>query len=184
MATVAVLRALWSAGDWAALVPVLQPHAKRCAVRALNGMLDVDDYADDIAQESVVRCWRAARVPDDPMAFVGRVARNLALDTWKRGQYRIEVRNTGADDLALQAIDDTPDALSVLMQEESVAAMRQALDRLPEQFRDPLVKRVFEDRTVQSIADESGIKHGALKMRLTRARRALAVLTDLPNSNR
>ena len=171
-----VLCAWWSAGDWVQLAPVLQRLAYVVALRIVH---DTDE-ANDIAQNALVRCWRVAIVPDAPSAFVGRVARNLALDVFKRGSVRHEVR---MEDVEAEAPARGP--LDAMVLAEALARLRMALRFVPEVLRRPLVLHAFHRRTAQELAEQFGTTEGAMKMRLVRARAALrAIYEDAPRPAR
>ena len=159
-----VLRAWWVAGDWAKIAPVLEHLALGIALRC---RVATDDAAD-IAQNTLIRCWRTDTVPDNPTAYIGRVARNLALDHFKRSSTKYEVRD---DADAHPVATDSP--LDALMWEEARQRLRLSLRLLPEHLRRPLVLHVFHGKTMIALAAQFGSTEGAMKMRMVRARAAL-----------
>lgn len=165
-----VLRAWWVAGAWAKLAPMVEQLAHVVALRTVRA----EDVAADVAQDAVIRCWRATTVPDAPTAFVQRVARNLALDYLKRGSHRHEV-----------AADTVPEAEGLALNPLDAIVLREARERLrltlrmvPEHLRKPLILHVFHQRSVRQLSDQFNTTEGAMKMRLTRARAALRAVYD------
>ena len=51
--------------------------------------------------------------------------------------------------------------------------LRRALEELPEEYREPLVLQVIGGYSTEEIADQLGIKAGAVMTRLFRARKKL-----------
>lgn len=86
---------------------------------------------DDVVQESYLRIWKARALHpiDSAKAFLFRIARNLALDTVRRG------RNSPIDsvtDLAgLFVIEDKPDAASVATRQQEIEMLVEAIATLP-----------------------------------------------------
>ena len=69
-------------------------------------------------------------------------------------------------------------ASEYLEREETRELVRASIDRLPEDSRDVLLLRDIEGWDTQETADQLGIKPGAVKTRLHRARQALRTLLD------
>jgi len=63
-----------------------------------------------------------------------------------------------------------------LAREEEQAAVRAAIDDLPEHYRTILLLRDIEGMSTQDVADQLGITANAVKLRLHRARQALRTL--------
>jgi RNA polymerase sigma-70 factor (ECF subfamily) len=120
--------------------------------------------AQDLAQEAFCRAWqRWSRIAgyDDPLAWVRRVAANLATSRWRRlavarrqlfRERRPEVPPLDPDHVAL------------------VAALR----LLPEQQRVAIVLHHLLDLPVAAIAQERGVALGTVKSWLHRGRSSLA----------
>jgi RNA polymerase sigma-70 factor (ECF subfamily) len=66
--------------------------------------------------------------------------------------------------------DSRPDAAETLAAAQGAAAVRQAVDALPDVFREVVVYRYFEDLTVPEIAQVLNIPEGSVKSRLSRAK--------------
>jgi RNA polymerase sigma-70 factor (ECF subfamily) len=68
----------------------------------------------------------------------------------------------------------TPSAEQALLRREARASVRAAIGELPERYRAVLLLRDIEERSTREAADLLGITENALKLRLHRARQALA----------
>ncbi len=93
---------------------------------------------------------------------------------------RMDLRRKGANALVFDgeipdAEDMTPDPREALAVKADAAAVRSAVDRLPEPLRTVVVLRYFEDFDVKEIASLLEQPVGTVKFRLYRARKELAV---------
>jgi RNA polymerase sigma-70 factor (ECF subfamily) len=70
------------------------------------------------------------------------------------------------------------DALARLTRAETRAYVRACIDRLPDPYREVLVLRDIEELDTEQTAQQLGIKPGAVKTRLHRARQALRTLLE------
>lgn len=129
--------------------------------------------AEDVVQEAMLRAWKSfGALEDESRAkswFLTIVRREFAR-TFERK--RLEV----ADLDALVAAE-----APVLAAEDDgdLAAMREAMFRLDDEYREPLVLQVMMGYTTQEIADMMGLKQGAVLTRLYRARARLRHLLGL-----
>ena len=120
--------------------------------------------AQDLAQESFCRAWQrwsdVSRY-DDPLAWIRRVAANLATSRWRRG--RVVRAHWGRERVAdVPPLD--PDHVAL------VAALR----RLPVDQRRAVVLHHLIDLPVADVAREMDAAVGTVKSWLHRGRAALA----------
>lgn len=149
-------------------------------------LLRNEDDARDAFQEAFVQVLRGIRSfrGDSSLAtWLHRIAWNAALLKIRRAARRREV---GIDAL-LPTYDDTghrvqrapvieDDPSEKLEQQELRARVRAGIARLPLRYRSVLVLRDLEDKTTKEAAEMLGISEGAVKVRLHRARKALATI--------
>jgi RNA polymerase sigma-70 factor, ECF subfamily len=121
--------------------------------------------AQDLVQEAFCRAYaRWAKVSryDDPVAWIRRVAWNLASNRWRHLRIAARfVRRHREEHVA----GPTPDRV----------ALTQALSRLPENQRRAVVLYHLADLSVAEIARQEGVAEGTIKSWLHRGRAALAV---------
>lgn len=160
----------YAAGDAGAAAALIAAHAPRVLSLARR-MLGEAAEAEDVAQEAMLRLWRAA--PDwrageaGVGAWLRRVASNLCLDRLRR---RRESPAAEPPDRP----DERPAALDRLAQDERAAALRAALAELPERQRLAIVLRHFEERPNPEIAAILETSVEAVESLLARGRRQLA----------
>lgn len=145
----------------------LLPRAFRHAARVLGDRTE----AEDVAQEAMLRLWRAA--PDwrtdgaaKPSTWLHKVVANLTIDRLRRSGRSVEL---GDDDFA----DDAPGAEARLMQAGRLDALDAALATLPDRQRQAVVLRHIEDLSNPEIAEVLGVGVEAVESLTARGKRAL-----------
>jgi RNA polymerase sigma-70 factor (ECF subfamily) len=118
----------------------------------------------DLVQEAFIRAWqrwdRIGRY-EDPVAWVRRVAWNLAMTRHKRLKFFRRVPETGPP-------PSTPEA--GLDRMDLVVSLR----KLPEQIRRAVVLHYLADMSIADIAEEMRAPEGTIKSWLRRGRAELA----------
>jgi RNA polymerase sigma factor (sigma-70 family) len=136
-----------------------------------------DADAEDVVQDASVRALRffSSLRSEDARAWLLTIVRN----TWyRRFPRRVEATRIH---VAEEEIDDRADASldpeAQLIQQQTVARVRGALEALPTDFREVLVLRELEGLSYKEIAAVVGVPIGTVMSRLARAReRLLGVL--------
>ena len=174
------LAAQVASGDSAALETLYDRHASTVLAISLKVTGD-QTAAEDVLQETFWRVWRsAATYRSERGSFTGwlfRIARNLAIDAYRRRNVRPQVVAITEDsDLTLDRVAD-PD-VDVAEQAQSVMANRQvqsALASLPRVQRQVIEMAYFYGMTRQEIAEMTGEALGTIH---TRARLGLQKLRE------
>ena len=167
------LIARYAAGDPAAarvLAGRLLPRVLAGATRMLGG--DRAE-AEDVAQEAMLRLWRAAPGWQGGGAKVSTwlwtVTSNLCIDRLRRR------RGQGLDEIP-EPPDDAPGAQAGMEQAERLAALDAALAQLPERQRIAVVLRHIEGLSNPEIAEVLGVGVEAVESLTARGKRALAAI--------
>src|SRR5439155_25735968 len=144
-------------GDTVAFEELVERHQALVAgtvARMLGSNLDVED----IAQQVFIRVWKSARryVPRAKFTtWLLKITRNLVFNEMRRTKRRPHVplqSEPGAEDPAFK--DETilaPDAS--LLEPELQQAIEEAIQRLPETQRMPLVLRRYQQLTYEQIPE-------------------------------
>ena len=125
--------------------------------------------AEDVAQETFIRAYRKAEGMDpdaDVAPWLYRIAVNLSLN---------RLRSRRREERALARVDQPG-----LFQDDAAergattASVAEALLRLPDRLRVPVILRYYLDLPEREIARALGVRPGTTKSRLHEARRLLA----------
>lgn len=162
-------------GDAAAFRIIVERHLA-AVVGIARRMLNDDAEAEDIAQEALVRLWRAAADldigPSGARPWLRRVVSNLCIDRIRASQ-RTEVTDE------VPEIEAEPDQLRGLSDMDLSARVDAALKRLPERQRLALTLFHYEGMSQIEIGEIMGVSDEAVESLLGRARRTLkAALKD------
>ncbi len=124
------------------------------------------ETAEELTQETFLRAFNARRQLDaieNRRAWVYRVATNVAFDTLRRGRRFVWLPWSQADELHAPH----PDVADATRERDSV---ERTLAALPLDYRAPLLLYVVYGLSVLEVAGALGIREGAAKMRIRRAR--------------
>jgi RNA polymerase sigma-70 factor (ECF subfamily) len=157
------------AGDHARFGVLVRRHNQRL-YRAARAILGDDAEAEDVVQDTYVRAFKALA------SFRGEAA----LSTWLTriavheaiARRRARARLAPADEEAEMATDRTPER--EVADAELARLVEKQIDLLPDGLREALVLRDVEDMPTAEAAEVLGVTEEALRVRLHRARRALA----------
>lgn len=165
------LMVLFANGDPGAarvLAARLLPRALGHAARVLGDRAE----AEDVAQEAMMRLWRAAPDwrqdgPAAPATWLYRVVANLCVDRLRRAGRMDPLEDPD------HAADGAPGIEARMVQADRMAALDAALARLPERQRQAVVLRHIEGLTNPEIAQILEIGVEAVESLTARGKRAL-----------
>jgi len=158
-------------GD-SALFELLMRRYNRLLFRLARGIVRDDDEARDVVQAAYVRAYYHLdqfRGPDGFKAWIARIAINEALGRVRRAPEIVE---------AEEHVLALPDLVEI--EPENAASgrdvlriLQDAIDRLPEEFRQVFMLRGVEQLSIAETAELLDIKAATVKTRFHRARRML-----------
>jgi len=138
-----------------------------------------DAEAEDVVQDACVRAMRffSSLRDDDARAWLFTIVRN----TWYSRVSRLAKMTAGAPltDGQDQWPDNALDPEERLLQQHTVALVREALEQLPVDFREVIVLREIEGLSYKEIAAVAGVPIGTVMSRLARARERLQTILKL-----
>jgi zinc protease len=127
--------------------------------------------SEDVAQETFWAAWReraSLEEPDRLKAWLCGIARNLAKNARRKASRPVDSAETLDAVNELASNEPGPAALAVSREEESL--VWQALEGIPEAYREPLILFYREDRSVAEVAGALLLSEDAVKQRLSRGR--------------
>lgn len=131
--------------------------------------------AQDVVQEAFCRAlarWSRVSRYEDPVAWVRRVAWNLAISRWRRTRTALAVLARLHRQPGGRVEGPDPDRVALVA----------ALATLPARQRRVVVLHYLADLPVAEIADQLGVPSGTVKSWLHRGRAALATQLHQPES--
>ena len=127
--------------------------------------------AEEAAQESLVRVWKALDTYDGRASlstWIYAVTRDRCMTALERRRAFESLSDRDVEAEVLNIVgQDTQDS------DERSRLLRELIDRLPERLRRTLLLFYFEDRSVSEVAEMLGCPEGIVKTNLFRARAAL-----------
>jgi len=140
-----------------------------------------DPYeAQDVAQDTFIKAYRALADFRGESAFYTwlyriaiNTAKNYLLSRSRRHyDYEVEIQDAEQVENAAQLKDiETPDTL--IMNEQIVSAIKEAIEDLPEEMRIAITLREFEGMSYEEIAEAMDCPIGTVRSRIFRAREAI-----------
>lgn len=168
------------AGQDTALNDLMERHAKP-VFHFLCRMVGNEDDANDLAQETFVRVFKSRgsfRTNEKFSTWLFTIAANLARNhfRWRSRHPNVSLETENAESgeafgSALPSEDPAPDEQA--LGSERAAAVRAAVDKLPEDLREAIVLCEWEDHSVVEAAAILETTPKAVESRLYRARQHL-----------
>jgi RNA polymerase sigma-70 factor, ECF subfamily len=129
------------------------------------------DQAQDAAQESLLRIWKALPKYDQRASlstWIYTITRNRCLTAIERRRSQESL-----SDPAVELEAEGMQASAPERDEDQAAILRELVDELPERYRNALTLYYYEDRAVGEVAQMLGVPEGTIKTNLHRARALL-----------
>jgi RNA polymerase sigma-70 factor (ECF subfamily) len=132
------------------------------------------DVADDLAQESLFRGFRALDTLSDPERFgawLCGIALRACLD-WLKSKQNSQV---SFSEINGAEIHDRrhPSALEIADRADEIRHLLAAVDALPDEYRTVILLYYYDDVTYRDLARMLGVSTATVNARLTRARSLL-----------
>jgi RNA polymerase sigma-70 factor, ECF subfamily len=135
----------------------------------------------DLAQEVFIRMWRSIGNLRNPSAFrswLSQIVTNLFYDELRKRPRQLPTismdepldSEEGSDATTRDIKDKSAGPDELCQRKEMTEVVRQAMTRLPEQFRTAIILREFEGLSYEEIALITHTEIGTVKSRIARAR--------------
>lgn len=151
----------------------------RDELRAYTTRLTGDPVlAEDVVQETFARAWQhldELRDRDEIGAWLYRVARNLCIDSHRRGRRLVATatHTESAHPVRRHGYEELPEPSIAVEQRDKCELVREAFDGLSPRYRDILYLRDVEGLAYQELAERTGMTYTGARALLARARRRL-----------
>jgi len=154
---------------------VVGPHLN-AAFNYARWLTRNDADAEDVVQDAALRAFRyfGSLRGDNPRAWLLTIVRH----TWyaRASQLAARPRLVEYEEMTHAQPDHHPDPEALALQRQTSDRVRQAVESLPDDFREVIVLRELEGMSYKEIAEVVGIPMGTVMSRLARARERLLAL--------
>jgi RNA polymerase sigma-70 factor (ECF subfamily) len=165
------------------IVELLRGGAGEAAFRLLAGryehkvyrlccaLLRDPDQAEDAAQESLLRVWKALPKYDQRASlstWIYTITRNRCLTAIERRRELDSISDPGVEHEVEAALAVAPEG-----EHDHQGVLRELVEALPERYRRALTLFYYEERSVEEVAAMLGAPEGTVKTNLHRARAML-----------
>lgn len=158
-----------ASGDMEAFEELVNRH-RMAVYRLARSITGNHDDADDAAQETFIRVYRALDTYD-PMrsfkAWLKRIAYNTSLNVLRASRIRSGKR--AVSDLP-ELPDPSPGPDCELEAGQTASSVQLAVSSMPMELRATLLLRAVEGMSYKDIASATGVRIGTVMSRLSRAR--------------
>lgn len=156
--------AIAASADMVAFEALFRDFSPRIRAYLIKMTRDVQ-VSEDLVQETMLAIWRKAGQYDPSRgpasAWIYTIARNIWIDAWRRQRRPV----FDPDDPAL-ATEPEPDAPRQMETQQNRDAVRQAMERLPQEQIEVIRMSFFEEASHSVIAERLGLPIGTVKSRI------------------
>jgi len=157
------------------------PHLD-AAYNLARWLLRHDQDAQDVAQEAYLRAFRffPGFRGGDARAWLMKIVRNSCY-TWLQANRPLQDA-AEFDENLFRPDSCAPNPEEAVLQDDSDALVRKAMEKLPPNYREVLILRELEGMSYKEIADITGMPAGTVMSSLSRARGRLRQILTGPMS--
>jgi len=133
------------------------------------------ERSEDLAQQAFVKCWKNLGQLKDLTKFrawLCSIARHAISDSYRRQENDITSKAIPMDSVQEQPSEDTGPVEAAISKERE-AIVNEALSKIPDTFREPLILYYREKRSYRQVADQLGFSEHTARKRISRARSLL-----------
>ena len=162
-------------GDEAAFEALIRLHEKKVYALCRRMCRDEDD-ALEAAQDAFLAVWRGIggfRADAAFSTWLYRLATNACLDVLRREKKRGADVSLDDEEARLDPADSAPRPEDAAERAETRRLVREAVGALPDDYRQVLLLREFEQLSYAEISEIAQLDIGTVKSRISRARQAL-----------
>lgn len=142
-----------------------------------NKIVECPFHAEDVVQEAFLRLDTVIRKRqlDEPLGYLYRIVRNLAIDKKRRNSFELTIFDASAD--IEHRSEDCPSSESITLHKQELDIVMQAISELPKRHRTALEMHRFQGKKLREIAKALDISiasaHGLILEALEHCRQRL-----------
>jgi RNA polymerase sigma-70 factor (ECF subfamily) len=148
-------------GDESALGILITRHKQRIYSFIYSKVYD-KDIAEDIFQDTfikVIRTLKKGSYNEEGkfLPWVMRISHNLVIDHFRKSNRMPKFSNTGEFSIFSVLSDSALDAEKTIIKEQVERDVRRVMDELPEDQKEVLVMRMYNDMSFKEISEKTGV---------------------------
>jgi len=165
-------------GDEEAYYHLTQKYKKPLYFHVRKMIRNVD-FAEDLVQDIFLKAFKSLKNYKNDYAFstwLYRIATNHTIDYLRKKKletFSIHAEDAEDSQPAIQLADEGNYSDEPIIRRERKNKVHEAIDQLPEKYREVILKRHIEEKSYQEIAEEMDIPLGTVKAHIFRARELL-----------
>lgn len=170
----------YMAGNENALEILIKRHKQRIYSFIYSKVYD-KDIAEDIFQDTfikVIRTLKRGKYNEEGkfLPWVMRISHNLVIDFFRKNNRMPKFDNTGTYSIFSVLSDSTLNAEKQIIKDQIEHDVRRLVDELPEDQKEVLLMRIYNDMSFKEISDRTGV---SINTALGRMRYALINLRKI-----
>lgn len=176
----AILVTRYISGNENALEILIKRHKQRIYSFIYSKVFD-KDVAEDIFQDTfvkVIRTLKRGKYSEEGkfLPWVMRISHNLIIDFFRKNNRMPKFDNTGEFSIFSVLSDTTLNAEKQIIKDQVEYDVRRLVDELPEDQKEVLLLRIYNDMSFKEISDKTGV---SINTALGRMRYALINLRKI-----
>ena len=142
-------------------------------------MIRNPDFAEDLVQDIFLKAFKSLKNYKNDYAFstwLYRIATNHTIDYLRKKKletFSIHADDTDDTHATIQLADEDSFTDEPIIKRERKNKVHEAIDQLPEKYREVILKRHIEEKSYQEISEEMDIPLGTVKAHIFIARELL-----------
>ncbi|HXJ98640.1 MAG TPA: sigma-70 family RNA polymerase sigma factor [Gelidibacter sp.] len=159
--TDAVLVHNYIKGDESALSELIVRHKQKIYSFIYSKVYD-KDLTEDIFQDTfikVIRTLKLGKYNEEGkfLPWVMRISHNLIIDHFRKNKRMPKFDNTGEFSIFSVLSDSSLDVEKGMIKEQIEADLRRLIEELPDDQKDVLIMRMYNDMSFKEISDKTGV---------------------------
>ena len=126
----------------------------------INRRAEAEDLCSDVFEKVFNRYDQYDKSKSSISTWIFTITRNTLIDHYRRTKPQEELDENLSDDTEIDGN---------LLQNESLEELAAALRSMPEELRDIIVLRYYDNKPLTEVADMMGLSYGAVKLRHQKA---------------
>lgn len=180
----AILVKKYVSGDEGALATLIERHQAKI-YNFIYSKIQDRDLSDDIFQDTFIKVIKTLKTKSYNeegkfLPWVMRIAHNLVVDYFRKTKKMPMQRDSGEYSVFSFLFESSPNIESQMITEQVELDLTRLIDELPEDQKEVLVMRIYQDMSFKEISDLTGV---SINTALGRMRYALMNLRKVIEKN-